>query len=51
MDVALIICKCGWYTTYRTRDNKTWPLSIAEIVSARSIKFVKFARVGRCGSG
>ena len=39
MDVALIICKHGWYTTYRSRDHKTWPPSRAEIVSARSIEF------------
>jgi len=38
MDVALIICKHGRYTTYRSRDHKAWPPSIAEIVSARSIE-------------
>jgi hypothetical protein len=25
MDVALIICKHGRYTTYRSRDHKPWP--------------------------
>jgi len=33
IDVALIICKHGQYTTYRSRDHKTWPPSMAEIVS------------------
>ena len=33
VDVALIICKHGRYTTYRSRDHKTWPPSMAEIVS------------------
>ncbi|KAG4414838.1 hypothetical protein IFR04_012026 [Cadophora malorum] len=31
MDVALIICKHGRYTTYRSRDHQTWPPSMAEI--------------------
>ncbi|KAH8587220.1 hypothetical protein B0O99DRAFT_694668 [Bisporella sp. PMI_857] len=31
MDVALIICKHSRYTTYRSRDHKTWPPSMAEI--------------------
>lgn len=39
IDVALIICKHGRYTTYRSRDHKAWPPSMAEIVSARSIKY------------
>jgi len=39
VDVALIIRKHGRYTTYRSRDHKTWPLSMAEIVSARSIEY------------
>jgi hypothetical protein len=39
VDVALIICKHGRYTTYRSRDHKTWPPSMAEIVSARSIEY------------
>jgi hypothetical protein len=33
VEVALIICKHGRYTTYRSRDHKTWPPSMAEIVS------------------
>lgn len=33
IDVALIICKHGRYTTYRSRDHALWPPSIAEIVS------------------
>jgi hypothetical protein len=33
IDVALIICKHGRYTTYRSRDHASWPPSIAEIVS------------------
>ena len=33
MDVALIICKHGRYTTYRSRDHTSWPPSVAEIVS------------------
>jgi putative salt-induced outer membrane protein YdiY len=39
IDVALIIRKHGRYTTYRSRDHKTWPPSMAEIVSARSIEY------------
>jgi putative salt-induced outer membrane protein YdiY len=38
IDVALIIRKHGRYTTYRSRDHKTWPPSIAEIVSTCSIE-------------
>jgi hypothetical protein len=37
VDVALIICKHGHYTTYRSRDRASWPPSMAEIVSSRSI--------------
>jgi putative salt-induced outer membrane protein YdiY len=33
IDVALIICKHGRYTTYRSRDHVSWPLSVAKIVS------------------
>ena len=33
IDVALIICKHGQYTTYRSRDHMSWPPSMAEIVS------------------
>jgi hypothetical protein len=33
IDVALIICKHDRYTTYRSRDHASWPLSIAEIIS------------------
>jgi len=33
IDVALIICKHGRYTTYRSRDHTSWPPSVAEIVS------------------
>jgi putative salt-induced outer membrane protein YdiY len=33
IDVALIICKHGRYTTYRSRDHASWPPSIVEIVS------------------
>ena len=33
IDVALIICKHGRYTTYRSRDHVSWPPSMAEIVS------------------
>ncbi|KAF8855969.1 hypothetical protein BDZ45DRAFT_562930, partial [Acephala macrosclerotiorum] len=31
VDVALIICKHGRYTTYRSRDHASWPPSMAEI--------------------
>jgi hypothetical protein len=31
VDVALIICKHGRYTTYRSRES--WPPTLAEIVS------------------
>jgi hypothetical protein len=37
VDVALIICKHGRYTIYRSRDHKTWPPSMAEIVSDFSL--------------
>jgi len=33
INVTLIICKYSRYTTYRSRDYISWPLSIAEIVS------------------
>jgi hypothetical protein len=33
IDVALIICKYGRYTTYRSRDYISWQPSFAEIVS------------------
>ena len=33
IDVALIICKYGRYTTYRSTERKQWPPSMAEIVS------------------
>ena len=33
IDVALVICKHGRYTTYRSRDHTSWPPSMAEIVS------------------
>jgi len=33
VNVALIICKHGRYTTYRSRDYKSWPPTLAEIVS------------------
>jgi hypothetical protein len=33
IDVALIICKHGRYTTYRSRNYTSWPPSIEEIVS------------------
>jgi hypothetical protein len=36
IDVAMIICKHGRYTTYRSRDHKSWPPSMAEIVSDSS---------------
>jgi hypothetical protein len=36
VDVALIISKHGRYTTYRSRDHKTWPPPMAEIVSGSS---------------
>ena len=39
VDVALIIRKHGRYTTYRSRDHKTWPPSMAEIISAHSIEY------------
>jgi hypothetical protein len=37
INVVLIICKYGRYTTYRSRDHKLWPLSMADIVSGHSI--------------
>jgi hypothetical protein len=33
IDIALIICKHGRYTTYRSRDHASWPPSIVKIVS------------------
>jgi hypothetical protein len=41
IDVALIICKHGRYTTYRSRDHVSWPPSIAEIVS-KAIACLKY---------
>lgn len=41
IDVALIICKHGRYTTYRSRDHASWPPSIAEIVS-KAIASLKY---------
>jgi hypothetical protein len=41
IDVALIICKHGRYTTYRSRDHASWPPSIAEIVS-KAIACLKY---------
>lgn len=40
VDVALIICKHGQYSTYRSRDRKTWPLSMAEIRSEASPRLI-----------
>ena len=37
VDVALIICKHGRYTTYKSNDHTSWPPSMAKIVSSRSI--------------
>ncbi|KAH6702766.1 hypothetical protein BKA61DRAFT_494765 [Leptodontidium sp. MPI-SDFR-AT-0119] len=37
IDVALIICKHGRYTTYRSTERKTWPPSMAEIQTAYPI--------------
>jgi hypothetical protein len=37
IDVALIICKYGRYTIYRSRDHETWPPSMADIISTCSI--------------
>jgi len=37
IDIALIICKQGRYTTYRSRDQVSWPPSIAEIVSKETV--------------
>jgi hypothetical protein len=33
IDVALIICKHGRYSTYRSKGHASWPPSMAEIVS------------------
>lgn len=33
IDVALIICKHGRYTTYRSRDHASWPPSMIEMVN------------------
>jgi hypothetical protein len=41
IDVALIICKHGRYTTYRSRGHASWPPSIAEIVS-KAIACLKY---------
>jgi|ERR1700730_11338089 hypothetical protein len=41
IDVALIICKHGRYTTYGSRDHASWPPSIAEIVS-KAIACLKY---------
>jgi hypothetical protein len=41
IDVALIICKHGRYTTYRSKDHVLWPPSIAEIVS-KAIACLKY---------
>ncbi|KAH7370785.1 hypothetical protein BKA65DRAFT_471965 [Rhexocercosporidium sp. MPI-PUGE-AT-0058] len=40
IDVALIICKYGRYTTYRSRDYVSWP-SFAEILSKIRIHSLK----------
>ncbi|KAH8586082.1 hypothetical protein B0O99DRAFT_602773 [Bisporella sp. PMI_857] len=34
IDVALIICKHGRYTTYKSRNYASWPPSMAEIQTA-----------------
>jgi hypothetical protein len=41
VNVALIIYKHSRYTTYRSRDYTSWPLSIVEIVSSRLINIYK----------
>ncbi|KAH6666091.1 hypothetical protein B0J14DRAFT_605289 [Halenospora varia] len=41
IDVALIICKHGRYTTHRSRGYVSWPPSIAEIVS-KAIACLKY---------
>jgi hypothetical protein len=41
INVALIICKYGRYTIYRSKDYTLWPLSIAEIVS-KAIACLKY---------
>jgi hypothetical protein len=41
IDVALIICKHGRYTTYKSRDHASWPPSLAEIVS-KAITILKY---------
>jgi hypothetical protein len=33
IDIALIICKHGRYTIYRSRNHALWPPSMANIVS------------------
>jgi hypothetical protein len=38
INVALIICKHSQYITYRFIDHVLWLLSMAEIVSSRSIE-------------
>ena len=37
IDVALFICKHSRYTMYRSRDHVSWPPSMGDIVSSRSI--------------
>jgi hypothetical protein len=44
VDVVLIICKHGRYTTYRSRDHASWPPSMTEIVSSRSINTYRWCR-------
>jgi hypothetical protein len=41
IEVALIICKYGRYTTYRSRGHASWPPSIVEIVS-KTITCLKY---------
>jgi hypothetical protein len=35
IEVALIICKHGQYSTYKSRGHASWPPSMAEIVGKR----------------
>jgi hypothetical protein len=44
IDVALIICKHGRYTIYRSRDHASWPPSIAEIVGKSNCLLEKYDR-------
>ncbi len=39
IDVALIICKHGQYSTYKSRVHASWPPSMAKIVSKAMIWF------------